>query len=38
MLGRGDRGSEGKGVVGVKASLSGPRRGLGGGARTDVCK
>ena len=31
-------GSEGTGAVGVRVGLSGPRGGLGGGARTDVCK
>ena len=31
-------GSEGTRAVGVRGSLSGPRGGLGGVARSDVCK
>ena len=37
-LGEGIGGCVGKGAVGVRGSLSGPRGGLGGVARTDVCK
>ena len=37
-LGEGIGGCVGKGAVGVRGSLSGPRGGLGGGARTDYCK
>ena len=37
-LGEGIGGSEGKGAMGVRGSLSGPRGGLGGVASSDVCK
>ena len=37
-LGEGIWGGECKGAVGVRGSLSGPKGGLAGGARTDYCK